>query len=93
MSRNIPFAYNEYCDICNIRGAYDFMGDYLCEKCYRADLDDAIYEDDFLDETYESQKNIDENLLFKDYPDYKENCPCGECRCGKKEESIHNWLM
>ncbi len=59
MSRSIPFDTSEYCDICNIKGAFDYMGDYLCEKCSRAEIDDVIYEDDYLDESYETLKKKD----------------------------------
>ncbi len=34
MSREIPFDIDEKCDECGAQGAYDFMGDCLCPKCY-----------------------------------------------------------
>lgn len=33
MDRDIPYDENAYCDICEHKGAFDFMGDYLCEQC------------------------------------------------------------
>jgi len=33
MSRDIPFYPEVQCDNCGTIGAYDFMGDYLCENC------------------------------------------------------------
>lgn len=33
MDREIPFDENAICDECGKQGAYDFMGDYLCEDC------------------------------------------------------------
>ena len=33
MDRTVPYDKNAKCDECNKKGAYDFMGDYLCEKC------------------------------------------------------------
>jgi len=31
--RWIPFDPDMRCDICNRLGAYDFMGDYICQEC------------------------------------------------------------
>ncbi len=31
--RSIPFDDNQRCDDCGKNGAYDFMGDYLCQSC------------------------------------------------------------
>lgn len=52
MNRTVPFDMSEYCSICNIRGCYDFMGDYLCERCYREDQEIEPYEDELNDEFY-----------------------------------------
>lgn len=49
MNRIVPFDTKEYCDICQDLGAYNFMGDYLCEKCYRDDIEREPYQDE-LDE-------------------------------------------
>lgn len=35
MSRDVPFDEEETCDICGKKGAYDFMGDYICPECLR----------------------------------------------------------
>lgn len=32
-SRTIPFEVDLECDLCGKKGAYDFMGDALCEEC------------------------------------------------------------
>ena len=31
--RAVPFEEEAICDACGKRGAYDFMGDYLCPEC------------------------------------------------------------
>lgn len=36
--RTVPFEEDAVCDNCGKKGAYDFMGDYLCPKC----IDGAI---------------------------------------------------
>ncbi len=46
MNRTIPFVTNVMCDFCGILGAYDFMGDYLCEKCFRENEDVDLYDDE-----------------------------------------------
>lgn len=33
MGREVPFDEEAICDSCGERGAWDFMGDYLCDKC------------------------------------------------------------
>jgi hypothetical protein len=33
MDREIPYNENAECDLCGHIGAYDFMGDYLCDEC------------------------------------------------------------
>ena len=33
MNREVKFDKNAICDNCGAIGAFDFMGDYLCEKC------------------------------------------------------------
>jgi hypothetical protein len=33
MDREIPFDENAICDGCGCKGAFDFMGDFYCEKC------------------------------------------------------------
>lgn len=34
MDREIPFEKDAKCDVCGKMGAFDFMGDYICEKCF-----------------------------------------------------------
>jgi hypothetical protein len=31
--RTVPFDPDAVCDCCGERGALDFMGDFLCDKC------------------------------------------------------------
>ncbi len=38
-SRVIEFEGNIRCDECETIGAYDFMGDYLCDKCANIEFD------------------------------------------------------
>ena len=38
-SREVSFDENEVCDVCGAKGAYDFMGDYLCSKCAEKYID------------------------------------------------------
>ena len=33
MDRSVPFDEKAICDVCGAKGAYDFMGDFLCPKC------------------------------------------------------------
>ena len=35
MSREVQFFIDEPCDLCNKMGAFDFMGDYICQQCYK----------------------------------------------------------
>jgi hypothetical protein len=47
MSRDVPFNPKAVCDICGATGAYDFMGDYSCQKCTdEAFADDRLAEDE-----------------------------------------------
>lgn len=38
MVRDFPFDKELVCQACNGVGAYDFYGDYLCEKCATAGI-------------------------------------------------------
>jgi len=40
MNRDVPYDEDAKCDDCGNMGAYDFMGDYICEECV------AKYDDD-----------------------------------------------
>jgi len=48
--REVPFSSNEKCDTCGKVGAYDFMGDFICENCLETgdyfDDEGYSYEDD-----------------------------------------------
>lgn len=33
MGRDIPYDFENTCDLCGKGGAYDFMGDYICQDC------------------------------------------------------------
>lgn len=33
MGRDVPFKSNMKCDVCGTLGAFDFMGDYMCQTC------------------------------------------------------------
>lgn len=33
VSRDVPFKRDAVCDDCGAKGAFDFMGDYLCPAC------------------------------------------------------------
>jgi len=33
--RAAPYDVKEKCDVCGKQGTYDFMGDYICEKCIK----------------------------------------------------------
>ena len=35
--REVPFEEDSICDSCGAKGAYDFMGDLLCLKCFKED--------------------------------------------------------
>lgn len=42
MSRTVPYEEDAICDGCGAKGASDFMGDYLCEKCVGHDEDGTV---------------------------------------------------
>lgn len=52
MSRIIPFDTSQKCDECGIRGAFDYSGDFLCERCSRQYIDSNIEYDEELDDEY-----------------------------------------
>lgn len=62
MDRTIPFDIDATCDECGKKGAYDFMGDYLCDRC----ASKVMYTD------CECSKDCDCNLT-----DEKDYCDCG----------------
>ena len=66
MSKIIPFDISQKCDECNIKGAYDYCGDFLCERCSRQYIDSDIEYDEELDEELD-----DEYCLCA-------NCKCGK---------------
>jgi hypothetical protein len=33
LDRTVPFDEKAICDGCKASGAYDFMGDYICQNC------------------------------------------------------------
>jgi len=39
MSRDVPFNPTDLCDICGKPGAWDFMGDLICQACVDIDID------------------------------------------------------
>ena len=39
MNRDVEFDENAVCDICGKKGAFDFMGDYICPDCIEVDED------------------------------------------------------
>jgi hypothetical protein len=47
--RDVPFDENAICDICGVKGAYDFVGDCICEKCMnlKEPKDGSTIEDGF----------------------------------------------
>lgn len=45
MGRDVEFDPEALCDDCGCKGAYDFMGDYLCGACARAAM--AAEDDEF----------------------------------------------
>jgi len=38
MGREIPFNEEAICDICGGSGAYDLMGDYICQSCLHLEV-------------------------------------------------------
>ena len=42
MSRDILFDPELICDICKDKGAFDFMGDFLCDKCAEGEEEGEI---------------------------------------------------
>lgn len=37
--REVPFEEDAVCGQCGGKGAFDFMGDYLCEECAKKSMD------------------------------------------------------
>jgi len=35
MGRDVPYEEDSICDCCGQKGAWDFMGDLLCTKCFQ----------------------------------------------------------
>jgi len=46
MNREVPFDDDAICDICGHKGAFDFMGDYICESCASENLPQEDYTED-----------------------------------------------
>jgi pyruvate/2-oxoacid:ferredoxin oxidoreductase beta subunit len=44
MSRDIAFDEDAICDGCGATGAFDFMGDFFCEKCLLQMADEDVEE-------------------------------------------------
>jgi hypothetical protein len=42
MSRDVPFDENAICEICGKPGAFDFMGDEICQDCLSREADDTM---------------------------------------------------
>lgn len=36
MSESAPFDGTAICDFCGVNGAFDFVGDLICQKCFDA---------------------------------------------------------
>lgn len=49
-SREVPYNEESVCDVCGHKGAYDFMGDYICGRCadkeFQSELDRLNKEED-----------------------------------------------
>ncbi len=52
MTKSIPFYTSVCCDTCNIKGAYGYQGQYLCERCSRDDDIQIEYDEDKHDRYY-----------------------------------------
>ena len=50
MSHNIEFDKNAICDGCGYIGAYDLMGDYICDECLKKATDMARPFEDVLND-------------------------------------------
>lgn len=48
IDRTIPYEPETVCDMCGEKGAFDFMGDFLCPECTQEALDGS--------ESYEAKK-------------------------------------
>lgn len=46
MIREVPYCENEQCDLCSVKGAYDFQGDLICADCYNEMVYDPEIEDE-----------------------------------------------
>jgi len=61
MNREVPFDKDAKCDVCGSRGAYDFMGDYLCGQCAQRSLHGRDHEQDI-------NRDFDESVRRKQMP-------------------------
>jgi hypothetical protein len=48
--RSVPWDDEAVCDDCGHRGAYDFMGDFLCFDCLAEIIDPGEDDEDYRDE-------------------------------------------
>lgn len=46
MSRDVPWDKEAVCDNCGEVGAFDFMGDYFCDRCAAEGYDEPDSDDD-----------------------------------------------
>lgn len=46
MGKDVPFDKNAKCDNCGRKGAFDFMGDYLCVNCI-TESDDELEKEEY----------------------------------------------
>jgi len=47
--REIPYDLEAICDCCGHKGAFDFMGDFICEECLKICLPEEE-DNDYYDE-------------------------------------------
>jgi len=65
MDREIPFEENETCDGCGCKGAYDFMGDYLCGECSRKAIEKEEIAESTLGMIEKSVENFKKGIVSK----------------------------
>ena len=61
MSRDIPFDEDAECDTCHKKGAFDFMGDYICPECLAKGETDVIT-DVIIEATEAAEATITEGI-------------------------------
>ena len=86
MDRKIPYDEDLICDECGHKGAYDFMGDYLCEECANKICTNIEYSEDC-----ECDSELERKCEWCGrYPVLADGDYCAECEFGPTDDDQAN---